>query len=48
MFLFKDMIISIYSVPEETKILAVGFLTVLSVTAVGTCYEYPVEGGCGF
>ncbi|MCI8992466.1 MAG: MATE family efflux transporter [Eubacterium sp.] len=45
MFLFKDMIISIYSVPEETKILAVGFLTVLSVTTVGTCYEYPVEGG---
>lgn len=45
MFLFKDTIIGIYSVSEETKNLAVSFLVVLSVTTVGTCYEYPVESG---
>lgn len=45
MFLFKDVIIGIYSVSDETKSLAVSFLTVLSITTVGTCYEYPVEGG---
>lgn len=45
MFLCKDAIVGIYSVSEETKALAVSFLTVLSVTTVGTCYEYPVESG---
>lgn len=52
LFSFKDIIISFYSVSEETKALALQFITVLSVTAVGTCYEYPVEcgiiGGGGF
>lgn len=45
MFVLKDAIISIYTVSAETKALASGFLTVLSVTTIGSCYEYPVEGG---
>lgn len=45
MFLLKDVIVGFYSVSEETKTLAVHFLTVLSVTTIGTCYEYPVESG---
>ena len=44
-FLFKDMIISMYAVSEETARLASQFLTVLSVTTIGSCYEYPVEAG---
>ena len=45
MFLFKDAIVGIYSVSAETKQLAIAFLTVLSITTVGSCYEYPVESG---
>ena len=44
-FICKGVIISFYSVPEETKELASLFLTVLSITTLGTCYEYPVESG---
>ena len=45
LFICKDIIVSFYTVSEETKKLALQFITVLSVTTVGTCYEYPVEGG---
>lgn len=45
MFIFKDAIVGLYSVSEETKTLAVNFLTVLSIATVGSCYEYPVEAG---
>ncbi len=45
MFLCKDAIVGLYAVSDETKALAVQFLTVLSVTTVGSCYEYPVEAG---
>ena len=45
MFLLKDAIVDIYTVTEETKQLSVAFLTILSITTVGTCYEYPVESG---
>lgn len=45
MFLLKDAIVGVYAVSPETKELAIGFLTVLSVTTVGSCYEYPVESG---
>ena len=44
-FLCKDAIVGFYSVSAETKNMAIQFLTVLSVTTVGSCYEYPVEGG---
>ena len=40
-----QMIISLYSVSEETKQLALQFITVLSIATIGSCYEYPVEGG---
>ncbi len=45
LFICKDAIVSLYSVSEETKQLAISFITVLSITTVGSCYEYPVEGG---
>lgn len=45
MFLFKDIIVDIYSVSEKTKRLASSFVTVLSITTIGSCYEYPVEAG---
>lgn len=45
LFLMKDMIISIYAVSEKTKTMTVSFLTILSVTTIGSCYEYPVESG---
>lgn len=44
-FLFRHIIVGFYAVTEETRALAVSFLTVLSVTTVGTCYEFPVESG---
>ena len=45
LFAFKDIIVGFYTVSEQTKALAVGFITVLSITTVGSCYEYPAEGG---
>lgn len=45
LFVCKDTIVGFYSVSEETKELALQFITVLSIAAVGSCYEYPVEGG---
>jgi len=45
LFICKDFIISFYSVSEETKTMALQFITILSITTVGTCYEYPVESG---
>lgn len=45
LFVCKDFIVDLYSVSEETKHLALQFITVLSITTVGTCYEYPVESG---
>ena len=45
MFLLKDVIVGFYSVSEETKQLSIQFLIILSVSTVGSCYEYPVESG---
>ena len=44
-FLFKDIIVGLYNVTPETRELTIYFLTILSITTVGSCYEYPVEGG---
>lgn len=44
-FIFKDMIVGLYTVSEEARSLSVEFLIVLSITTVGTCYEYPVASG---
>lgn len=45
LFLCKDLIVDFYTISDETKSLALSFITVLSITTIGTCYEYPVEGG---
>ncbi|MDR0862755.1 MAG: MATE family efflux transporter [Oscillospiraceae bacterium] len=44
-FIFKGGIVNFYAVSEETRRMAVQFLTVLAVTTVGSCYEFPVESG---
>jgi putative MATE family efflux protein len=45
LFLVKDLIIGFYSISSETAILSRHFLLVLSVTTVGTCYQFPVASG---
>lgn len=45
LFFSRDALISIYDASPETAALASGFLLILSVTMVGTCYEFPVETG---
>jgi len=45
LFICKDLFLSFYMVSPEAKALARDFLIVLSVTTVGSCYEYPVESG---
>lgn len=44
-FLLRVPILSIYSISDETRKLALQFLIVLSITVIGTCYEYPVQSG---
>ena len=45
MILFREFIVSFYSISEEAKNLAMDFLVILGITSMGSCYEYPVEGG---
>jgi putative MATE family efflux protein len=45
LFFLRTPIISAYKISEEAKELANGFLTVLSVTAVGTAYQMPTNTG---
>lgn len=45
LFLVKDAVIGIYAVSEETRRLALDFMTILAITVVGTAYEYPVASG---
>jgi Na+-driven multidrug efflux pump len=45
LFLLRAPIISAYKISDEAKELAFGFLTVLSVTAVGTAYQMPTNTG---
>lgn len=44
-FIFRGPILNFYRISEETRSLALNFLAILSITTVGSCYEYPVEGG---
>ena len=39
LWLCKDFIISLYSITEETRVLTVQFIAVLSVTVIGTSYQ---------
>ena len=45
LFLLRTPIISMYKISDEAKVLANGFLTVLSVTAIGTAYQMPTNTG---
>lgn len=45
LFLFKDLLLGFYAVSEETRQLALAFIIVLSITVIGSSYEYPVAGG---
>lgn len=45
LFLCKGPIVGIYRISAETRALSLQFLTILSVTTIGSCYEYPVESG---
>ena len=44
-FFTMDFAVGLYSVSPETARLAKQFLLVLSVATIGSCYEFPVEGG---
>ena len=44
-FAFRGPIIDIYTVSNEAKEMASGFLTVLGITTIGGCYQYPVAFG---
>lgn len=45
LFLTKDVIIRFYNVSPEAQALALQFMTVLSITVVGTSYQVPVLTG---
>lgn len=45
LYLVKDIILSFYAISGETKELASEFITVLSVTVVGTAYQCPCLTG---
>ena len=45
LFWCKDWIVNFYTVSPAVKAMAVDFMPVLSVASIGSCYEYPVEGG---
>ena len=45
LYLFKEPIIGFYAVSPEAKALARSFLTVLSITAVGSAYQAPCLTG---
>ncbi|MCD7853822.1 MAG: MATE family efflux transporter [Oscillospiraceae bacterium] len=45
LFLARDLAVSFYTISAEAKALSSGFLAILSVSIIGTCYEYPVQGG---
>jgi putative MATE family efflux protein len=45
LFLVKDAIVGVYSISEETRRLTLSFIIVLSITMVGTAYEYPAASG---
>ena len=41
----RGPILSLYTLSEESRYLADRFILILGITAMGSCYEYPVEGG---
>ncbi|EES73611.1 MATE efflux family protein [Paenibacillus sp. oral taxon 786 str. D14] len=45
LFLIKDMVLGFYAISPASKDLALQFMTVLSITAVGTAYQMPALTG---
>ncbi|MWV42934.1 MATE family efflux transporter [Paenibacillus sp. HJL G12] len=45
LFITKDYVTGLYTISEEAKALAVQFMTVLSITVVGTAYQMPALTG---
>lgn len=45
LFLCRFAIVDIYNISEETRQLALTFIVVLSITNIGSYYQYPVAGG---
>lgn len=45
MLLCIEPVISLYSISDEAYQLAIQFMTIVSITTVGTCYEYTVGYG---
>jgi len=39
LFIFKDLVVSWYIISEEARLLSLSFITILSVTVIGTSYE---------
>ena len=44
-FFLRRPILSLYNVSEETEALAEKFIIIMSISVVGSIYEYPVMGG---
>ena len=44
-FALRRPIVSFYNISEETRQLTNTFLIILSVTTIGSCYEFPVQSG---
>ena len=44
-FLVKDWVIGFYSISESAKAYAGSFMTVMGITCIGSCYEFPCMGG---
>ncbi len=45
MFSLKDVIVGLYALSPASHELTIQFLTVLSVSCIGSCYEYPCQCG---
>ena len=45
LFFFKDAIILLYDVSPESREMALNFMTILSVTVIGTSYQMPCHTG---
>lgn len=45
LFCFKDAVVGLYAVSEETRRLAIQFITVLSISVCGTSYQVAVLTG---
>lgn len=45
LFVLKDYVLGFYSISDEAKVLALQFMTIMSITVVGTAYQMPALTG---